>query len=339
MKTLALGCSLLMLLILNGCAREISGTYMAKFSNGIWWVQLVRTPDNRLTGQLETSILDKSGKIVENTVSLTGAVNGDNVSISSTFWGFQLVTLSGKIGWNKLTLTGPPQGLVVLERSDLSDYQKQSGILIAESQRITNERTAAAGLQRRQRAAAIARQQTEQINQNLISEIGRVIGRMHKFERDADVHLDRFPNVEARYHEITAKIADYSDRARRLGDSPQAFATRGQLSVAATQASLAADQMHESAISLRSSFRSEIGSSLISDISKLERVCRTDHSGIQLTEAQTEVRATACDQLTSADVPFRAKFVSLSSALDHLEQVYQDERRAQQNLVQLARSR
>jgi hypothetical protein len=329
--------SLLMLALLNGCAREISGTYLAKFSDGIGWVQLIRTPDNRLSGKLEVHSLQGDGDLKTQVVPLSGAVNGDDVTISSSFWGLQILTLSGKVGWNRMTLTGGSEGPIVLVRSNLSEYQDQLSMLKADSKRITSARAAALNTQRRQRAAASARLRTEQINENLISEIDRVIGGIQKFEEDADVHLGRFPKVEGRYHEITAKIADYSDRARRLPDSPQAFATRDQLSAAATQASLAADQLHDSGISLRSALQSEIGSSLSSDISKLERICKSDRPSIEFTEAQAEVRATACYQLASAETAFRTKFQSISSGLDHLERVYQDERRAQQNLVQLAR--
>jgi hypothetical protein len=270
------------MLFLTGCSREISGTYLAKFSNGIWSVQLVRTPDNRLTGQLETSVLEKSGKIVENTVPLTGAVNGDNVSISSTFWGFQIVTLSGKVDWNKLTLTGPPQGLVVLERSDLSDYKKQSSVLIADSQRITNARAAAATRARTERAAA-ARQKIEQSNQNLVSAIDGAIQRVNKFESDVDVHLARFPGVETRYRAISAKIVDYADRARQLPDAPNSSATRGQLSVAANQAAISADQLHNSVLSLRSALRNH-DSSLGSQLIRLKRACQNDISRVAFTD-------------------------------------------------------
>jgi hypothetical protein len=69
-------------LAMSGCQREISGKYIAKFSNGVYWLQLVRTPDDHLTGQLETSSLGKDGKIERNSVSVAGAVNAGNVTIS-----------------------------------------------------------------------------------------------------------------------------------------------------------------------------------------------------------------------------------------------------------------
>ena len=45
------------LLAASGCRREISGTYLATDPNGAVWLQLVRTPDNHLTGQLAISTL------------------------------------------------------------------------------------------------------------------------------------------------------------------------------------------------------------------------------------------------------------------------------------------
>src|SRR5580658_4882065 len=83
------------LAVLSGCQREISGKYIAKFSNGVYWLQLVRTPDNHLTGQLESSILGKEGTIDRNSVPVTGAVNAGNVTISADLFGLPMVTLSG----------------------------------------------------------------------------------------------------------------------------------------------------------------------------------------------------------------------------------------------------
>lgn len=95
------------LILVCGCQRDISGTYLATDQNGIVWLQLVRTPDNHLTGQFALSILKPDGKIDRNSVSLTGAVDGENVSLSgSGLFGLQSTALSGTLNGDTLTLTG-----------------------------------------------------------------------------------------------------------------------------------------------------------------------------------------------------------------------------------------
>ena len=175
-------CFVSALVLLSGCQRDVSGKYIGKFTNGVWWLQLVRTPDNHLTGQLEASVLKADGSIERETVSLTGAVNGANVTISAKQLGFDVLTLSGTLDGDTLTLTGGQPSPIVLTQSDLGDYQQQLNALNAQSQRILAAKN-----------AAVARQRTEQTQQNFISEIDRIVGGMQRFDSEADVYLSRFP--------------------------------------------------------------------------------------------------------------------------------------------------
>lgn len=309
---------------MSGCQREISGTYIAKFTDGVYWLQIVRTPDNHLTGQLETLVLGKDGKIERETVSVIGAVNAGNVTISASQLGLQVVTLSGTLDGNKLTLTGGQPSPIILTRSNLSDYQRQVNALNALSQRILSAKD-----------AAFARQRTEQTQQNFISEIDRIVGRMQKFDSEADVHLSRFPGVEQRYHAITAKMTEYVSRERQLAGNQNTAAARGQLCVAASQASITADQLHNSAQSLQSTFQTNVQPIAI-EATDFEQGCRGVVPPGDLTRAQTEARNAACRRLFLADAPFRQKFEAVSAGLAHLEQVYAQERKVQEGLLQSA---
>ena len=73
---------------------------------------------------------------------------------------------------------------------------------------------------------------------------------MHNFSVEADGHLARFPGAEDRYRAVTTKMAQYVNREGDLSGNPNASVARSQLGVAATQVSLATDQLHNTAQSL-----------------------------------------------------------------------------------------
>lgn len=317
-------CFIAAMVLLSGCQREISGKYIGKFTNGVWWLQLVRTPDNHLTGQLETSVLNADGRIERQTVSITGAVNGANVTISAKQLGFDVLTLSGTLDGNKLTLTGGQPSPMVLTRSDLSDYQRQINTVNTQAQQVLAAQQAAA-----------ARQENERILNDFIAMVDQLVNKMQNFTSEADVHLGSFPGAEDRYRAITAKMTEYVNRERQLSGDPSAGVARGQLDLAANQASIDTDQLHNSAQSLRASFESNI-QPLTGEAANFEAACRQPVLPGLLTPAQSAARNAACERLFRADVPYRQKFEAMTQGLMRLEQTYQQERKAQEGLLQMA---
>lgn len=314
----------LLSILAGGCQREISGKYMAKFTNGVYWLQLVRTPDNHLTGQLESSILGQDGKIARESVSVSGAVNGSNVTISATMFGLSVVTLSGSLDGNRLTLTGGQPSPMVLVRADISDYQKQVNALNTQSQGILTAN-----------AAARTRQRTAQTQQNFVSEIARLVARMRQLDSEADVHLDRFPGAEDRYRAITSKMGEYLDKERQLARRPDAGVARSQIVVAMNQASIATDQLHNSATSLESSVQANV-QPVAREVREFEQGCHAVVPPGDLTPSQMAARDGACRSLFPVAETFRQKFDALVHGLAHLEQVYAQERKAQEGLLQTA---
>ena len=309
---------------LNGCRREISGKYMGKFTNGVYWLQLVRTPDNHLTGQLESAILGQDGKVERESVGVTGAVNGNNVTISASMFGLQVVTLSGTLDGNKLTLTGGQPSPMLLTRSDMSDYQQQVDALTAQSKRITSAN-----------AAALVRRRTAQTQQNFISEVGRIVGRMRELDSEVDVHLGRFPGAEDRYRAITAKMSEYLNNERQLAGRANAAVARGQIVVAMNQASIATEQLHNSAVSLQSSVQGNV-QPVAREANDFQQGCHAVVPPGDLTPNQIQARDTACRQLFPAVEAFRQKFGAVARGLSRLEQVYLEERKTQEGLLQKA---
>ena len=56
-------CGLAVVLLMTGCQRNVSGFYLSSDKNTVVWLQIVRTPDNRLSGQLAASVLKRDGSI------------------------------------------------------------------------------------------------------------------------------------------------------------------------------------------------------------------------------------------------------------------------------------
>jgi hypothetical protein len=309
---------------LAGCRQNISGSYLASDKSAVCWLQLVRTPDNHLTGQLAASVLKPDGSIERNTTSVTGAVDGENVSLSgSGILGLQSFTLAGTLDGGTLTLSGAQSVPMTLKRSTLATYQAQLADLNNRAQGIVKEK-----------AIAQAQQRAFEGRQAFVGEIDSLISKMNRFDSQADIHLGRFPGAEKAYESITAKVGEYVERERQLARNQNASVERGQLSVAASQAFLSTEQIHNQCISLESSLDSEI-KPLADQVSNFEQKCHSvpTLSGRIVVEELSKLTE-ACVRLGEAVAPFREKYGAMSSGLAHLDQVYQKERTAQESLIQ-----
>lgn len=317
-------CALATAILMAGCQRNISGSYIASDSSSVCWLQLVRTPDDHLTGQLAVFILKPDGTVEQNSTAVTGAVDGENVSVSgSGFLGLQSFTLAGTLSGDTLTLTGVQSIPIAFRRSTPADYQAKVADLNARSQSILHAKAVAQAQQRMFRA-----------QEDFVAQVDRLIGRMTRFDSEADIHLGRFPNVEKGYKAITAKAASYIARERQLAGIPNAYNTRVQLSNAVIQAENVTEQMHDQGVSLQSSLEGNI-KPLADQATALEQQCHavSQNSG-SLTPAEVQNVNAACDRLTSAEAPFQQKYAAMSDGLAHLEQVYQREQNTQQGLIQ-----
>ena len=303
---------------------NISGSYIASDQSSVCWLQLVRTPDNHLTGQLAVSTLQPDGTVEQKSTGVTGAVDDGNVTISgSSFLGLPSFTLAGTLEGNTLTLAGVQALPLVFKRSAMSAYQAQVAALNARSQSILKAR-----------AIAQAQQTTYEAQTNFVGEIDQLIAKMGKFDSEADIHLGRFPNAEKEYAAITAKAASYVARERQLVGIPSAYNTRVQLSNAVVQAENVTEQMHNQGVSLQSSLDGNI-KPLADQATVYEQQCHAvSQASGNLTPAEIQNVNAACAQLTIAESPFRQKYAAMSDGLAHLEQVYQRERDKQEGLIQ-----
>ena len=341
-----------MALLLGACQRDISGKYIAKDPNGIFWLELVRTPDNHLTGQIETAYLSSSdGKIDRKAVPVTGAVNGTNVSITASTWGVSTLSLAGSLDHNKLTLTGFRTGPVVLMQSDLGEYERESNNLNSRAQQIISANLAASARAKAERErgesekaqieatrrANDARAEIARQGQNFAAQVERLVTGMKQYDAQTDRLLDRFSTAETQYRTITGKINAYVERERQLAANTNASVARGQLDVNANQASIATEQLHNSALSLQSSVQSNV-QSLISQVVGCQQTCKSFVPPNDWPEELIDLQKGACQNLAVASNEFRKKFEVVARGLAHLEETYRQEKRTQEQLIRTADS-
>jgi hypothetical protein len=280
--------------LIAGCHRNISGSYLASDNSDVIWLQVVRTPDNHLTGQLAANVLKPDGTIEQNSISITGAVDGENVTIQgSRFFGLESFVLSGTLNGNALTLTGAQSVPLTFTRSTPAEFQAKVAALNARSQSIIQAK-----------AVAQAQQRTFQAQADFVSQIGQLARRMAQFDSEADVHLGRFPGAEKGYEGITARVGAYVARERQLAGNPNAAVARGQLSVAANQASIQTEQMHNQGDALQSALETNV-KPMSDQGAAFERQCHavSQNSGNLTPEEVQNVNA-ACGRLESAVTPF-----------------------------------
>lgn len=361
-RAAALGLGVAALLLLPGCEKSISGSYLASDQRAVCWLQLVQTPDNHVTGQLDALIMKPDGSVERDSISVTGASDGNNVSLKgSSFLGLESVMLSGSLQGDELALTGS-QSLTAqtipatFTRSSVTAYQAQVAELNARAQTIVRVNAAARAKAEAEREAAQARAEEEQIAAqnaadaereasqaqmqavnavgNLVNAIDQTIAKMQTFDTEADVHLARFPGAEKTYQEITAKMAQCVETERQLAGNPNASLTRSRLALDASQASLLTDQVHNQVLSLQSTFRMNV-EPIANELAVLEQHC-AQPAPTDNTLAQT--RGAACGRLSVAAIPFGKKYDAVASGLANLEQVYQSERSKQQRLLQTSES-
>jgi hypothetical protein len=288
------------------------------------WLQIVRTPDNHLTGQLAANALEPDGTVEQNSVSITGAVDGENVTIEgSRFFGLDSFVLSGTLRGNVLTLTGAQSVPLIFTRSTPAEFQARVAALHAQSQSIIQAK-----------AVAQAQQRSFQAQADFVSQVNQLTRRMAQFGSEADVHLGGFPGAEKGYAAITAKTEGYVARERQLAGNPNAFNLRVQLSNAAIQNENLIEQMHNQAVSLQTAL--DVSVKPVADqATAFEQQCHavSVNSGNPTPPGTQSVNA-VCGRLASAVVPFRHKCAAMSAGLANLEQVYQRERDKQERLIQ-----
>jgi hypothetical protein len=159
--------------------------------------------------------------------------------------------------------------------------------------------------------------------------------RMSVFTTKADAMLPKFAPVEERYQYITERMRGALDRERLIYGDGQAAVARSQISVAITQASIQAIQIH---IGVQSSYRG-----FDFKAGQLEREsmgagqgCRGAHVATDAAPipAAFEEWNSACLNFFGVDREYKQRASELRAAFAQIEEAWRTERQQQAEIVQ-----
>lgn len=102
---------------------QVSGVYLGSTSDFVELVQIVKTPDGRLAGRIQSTSLNEKGEIETGSFSLEGAADGKQVILSAKSLLLQGdLSLSGFVDGELLDLSWPG-GHRTYQRGDSYEYQ------------------------------------------------------------------------------------------------------------------------------------------------------------------------------------------------------------------------
>lgn len=161
--------------------------------------------------------------------------------------------------------------------------------------------------------------------------------RLSVFTSKADVMLPKFAPVEERYRYITERMNGALAREQSIYGNGQAFVARSQISVAINQASIQANQIHLGVQSSYQDFEFKSGQ-LERDSMSATQGCRGTHVATDAASipAGLEELNTACLDFFDGYRQFEQRVSDLRAAFSQIEDVWQDERRKQNEIVQAA---
>lgn len=310
-------------------ADGLSGTYVGKGSNGAFLVQVVETADGHLTGRYEQVVLQPTGEIDDMNATITGAADGQTVVVtikpSELLSGS--IAASGTLQGRMLHLTGGGNGnnlTLNLVKSDEADFRTQVANLTEQARQINDAHA-------RQEAA----QQQAKIKADQLANLQDLTGRLVAFTTKADLQLPKFAPVEQRYRAITQQMRGGLARERSIYGGGQASVVRSEISVAINQAAIQAIEIHITVGSSYQDFDSAAGR-LVREAATANRSCRGASIAAAAVPAPQGYGALneACLQFSDVAKSFQQRVADLRAAFAQIEEVWNAERRAQDEIVQ-----
>lgn len=291
-------------------------------------VQLVETPDKRLTGQFTVLWVSPDGKIRSANAGVSGAADGSSVAFSaqSSAWFSRSVSYSGTVNWaSELQLTGPiANGQVTtlkLKRGTVSGFQELAA-------KVQNQSTIILKARADQQENARKLEQAKRF----VAQMNEFVAGMTRFDSETDGYVKKFPAAEQRYRAITSKMRGYLARERALLSNPDAFVARSQIRVDILNGPLTTDQVHNDVSSVADSFRTKIMPAAQQIAPTLKACAGADANNTSgPPESRSEILS-ACRSLRMAYPEFKAKYDAMAAALTHVEATYHQEQTAQEEI-------
>lgn len=317
-----IGCAaaLGVLIVLTGCGpKSVSGGYIAKSPGTVVWLQLVETPDKHITGQVNTASIDKSGQLVHATAPVSGAVDGEAISLSFKRDALLAATvqLAGTVDGDTLHLRGGQTGdEVTLRRAKDDEFAAGKQELAEQSQRLVAAKADAA-----QRAETARREMQE------LDEVRNLTHTVNRMNADLPQRVERLLAAQKAYADITDKMRGLVHRQEELAGNPGAFVARSQVVVSLNQGLVNSDQTHISVSAAAQSMGAAV-KPLMDRLKVAEQRCH------RAAVPGGAAGADACQALMAAAPEADRNAAAAARAISQVEATYQRERSQQEQLYQ-----
>jgi hypothetical protein len=226
---------------LSACGKpDNSGIFVANSERQATLVQLVQTPDGRLTGRVEEMAVQAGGQIKDDVEPLDGAASRHDLTLTSKPVSFLPgVSMTGKVDGDTLTLVG--QGTSIqARRSSLDGYQAAVARLRTLAQ--TEQRQAAEARAAQEARAAESRRimaiaNTTQSLGQATTELRDITAKFNAGVANAPDFGQRAAVNTARVNELARRAATISglQRSQLAVDANQVIVDTNQVQVARNQ--------------------------------------------------------------------------------------------------------
>jgi hypothetical protein len=161
-----------------------------------------------------------------------------------------------------------------------------------------------------------------------VAQGGNLILQMARYGKAADSYLGQMAAVKNHYQSITAKMNSYIQKEQALIGNPNAAVERGQLSVAISQGSVAADQYHIHVQQVWSEFENQV-----SPLNRATAVFQRECERLPITANDPPAWRISCQAFDAALAGAKEKASDLKAGFADLESFYAQEHQTQTGLV------
>lgn len=289
---------------------SVSGLYIAHYSDGVAMLQIIETPDHRITGNLRMVAVKKEGRLIRTSYTIVGAVDGQNISMELQLGSPITAVATG----NGIRVVGLGESASVFRRGSLDEFERQAAALQSASKVALDQRAEEA-----QRAKLIRTEQDKRAK--LMTDVNDATASMTRLLASSDKLTQTLVSTQTRLSNITKQMAEYLAKARSLAgntNSKAEDARAGYIQKVGegpyTTASLQFEFQN-----LRTQF-GEKQTSTFNRTAVLEEACK-QVNGIS-----------ACNKFSEILPSYRARYAAMKQSLDGWSAVYQQEKSEQDRI-------
>lgn len=308
--------ALIPLLMPLAASASVSGTYVAADGAGAALLQIVQTPDGKLTGRFEMTKLGSSGQLGTELAAASGVSDGKTVVLTLQFNATVSLLFSGTVQGNVLLLHGTfnnaPQSLM-MAISDEPSYQREVAALALKSK----ERT--------------TKVHVEKLRSELLAQGPALSERAATISKEIDTANASFGVINERYKAVTARMLDAHGRQVAITGNGQASLARGQFSLAINQAAVEASDFH-SVTEVEYRALDAKATDTISALASLNNNCKT---GGVIGEGMPQLYA-ICTGVGEKGNRLSQAVKRLQSAFNSSQQIWSEERQKQEGIARAA---